>query len=507
MPIEAGKQSFAERSAGILLPVSSLPSLYGIGNFGEEARRWVDFLHDAGQSYWQILPLTPTGEGDSPYQSFSAFAGNGFFIDFDTLREEGLLNAEEYAGLDWGRSPKSVDYGRVYDNREVVLRKAYSRFKDDGALDNFIKRNRWFEHYSLYMVIKAAQGLLSWMEWDEPLRNRRKEAIDAIKTAYAEDIRFHSFVQYQFDKQWNALRAYANARDVRIIGDIPIYVSLDSADVWENHDLFQLDEHNIPIEVSGCPPDLFSEDGQLWGNPLYRWDAMAATGYEWWTQRLRKSFDLYDVMRIDHFRGLESYFAIPYGAKTAAGGKWKPGPGKEFVDMVENTVHDACIIAEDLGFMTPEVHALLKYSAYPGMKIIQYAFGDEEVGDYIPYKYETNSVVYTGTHDNDTIKSWSRNAPYECIREAMDYMGIRWKRDIPCAMIRLALSSASILAVIPMQDWLLQGSAARLNTPSTVGGKNWRWRLTSKDINSRLAEKILRMTELFGRHKQEREDI
>jgi len=501
MPTKTGKHGFSRRSAGVLLPVSSLPSPYGIGDFGVTARKWVDFLHDAGQSYWQILPLTPTGKGDSPYQSFSAFAGNSYFIDFDTLCDEGLLKRDEYAGIRWGGSKKLVDYGAVYRSREAILRKAFSRYIDHDELDEFIRRNRWFEHYSLYMVIKAAQKLLPWMEWAEPLRNRQPDAMQKIKSEYAEEIRYHAFVQYQFDRQWSALRTYANAMDVQIIGDIPIYVSLDSADVWENHELFQLDDNNIPIEVSGCPPDSFSEDGQLWGNPLYCWDAMARTGYEWWTQRLRKSFDLYDVMRIDHFRGLESYFAIPYGAKTAAGGRWKPGPGKEFIDMVEDTVHDACIIAEDLGFMTAEVRELREYSTYPGMKIVQYAFGDEEVGDYIPYKYGENTVVYTGTHDNDTVKGWSRTAPSDFIREAKEYMGIRRKSDVPMGMIRLALQSASDLAVIPMQDWLLLGSHSRLNTPSTVGGNNWRWRMTGKAMSPRLAEKMAKMTEMYGRHK------
>ena len=498
---DAGKHGFTRRSAGILLPVSSLPSLYGIGNFGQGARKWVDFLHEAGQSYWQILPLTPTGEGDSPYQSFSAFAGNGYFIDLDKLHEEGLLEREEYAGLNWGDSDNSVDYLNIFRNREPVLRKAAARFQDDGALDSFIKRNRWFEHYSLYMVIKTAHGLIPWMEWEEPLRNRHKKAIDAVKADYADDIRFHAFVQYQFDRQWSALREYANSKDVKIIGDIPIYVSLDSSDVWENKELFQLDGNNNPVEVSGCPPDYFSADGQLWGNPLYRWDVMAQTGYEWWTARLRKSFELFDVMRIDHFRGLESYFAIPFGAKTAAGGKWRPGPGKEFINMVDRTVHGASIIAEDLGFMTPEVHELQEYSTYPGMKIVQYAFGDKETKDNIPYNYKSNSVVYTGTHDNDTTMAWSRSAPEEHICEAMEYMGIRRRKDIPDGMIRLAMQSVSDLAVIPMQDWLLLGNEARLNTPSTLGGNNWRWRITEKALSSRLAEKISKMTEIYGRHK------
>jgi len=496
--MKASKHGF-ERSAGVLLPVSSLPSQYGIGCFGADAQFWVDFLHNAGQSYWQILPLTPTGQGDSPYQSFSAFAGNRYFIDFDTLCEEGLLKREEYADIRWGRSDKQVDFDVVYRYRDPVLRKAFSRFNDEAALDSFVERNPWFEHYSLYMVTKATQDSRTWMEWDEPLRNRESDAIRRIKMEFAEDIRFHAFVQYQFDKQWSALRAYANAKGIQIIGDIPIYVSLDSADVWENHHLFQLDEKNVPIEISGCPPDSFSEDGQLWGNPLYCWDAMAETGYEWWTQRLRKSFELFDVMRLDHFRGLESYFAIPYGDATAQNGYWKPGPGKEFIDIVERTVLGASIIAEDLGFMTDEVRELLQYSTYPGMKIVQYAFDEDGSYDYIPYKYEANTVVYTGTHDNDTLKGWCKNAPQSCIHRAMEYMGIRSKGDVAYGMIRLAMQACSNLAIIPMQDWLGLDNDARLNTPSTVGGNNWRWRLEKKALSSELADEIAKMTQIYGR--------
>jgi len=499
--MDVSKHGFDQRSAGVLLPVSSLPSPYGIGNFGEDARKWVDFLHEAGQSYWQILPLTPTGKGDSPYQSFSAFAGCPFFVDLDTLCEEGLLKREEYDNLNWGRSKNRVDYMTVYRKREPVLRKAFSRFDDDASLDGFVEKNPWFEHYSLYMVIKVAQGLHPWMDWDEPLRNRRPEAIARIRKEFAQELRYHAFVQYQFDKQWGELRAYANTKNVSIIGDIPIYVSLDSADVWENHDLFQLDENNIPIEIAGCPPDAFSSEGQLWGNPLYCWDAMAKTGYEWWTQRLRKSFDLFDVLRLDHFRGLESYFAIPYGDTTASNGYWKPGPGKDFIDVVERTVPDASIIAEDLGFLTDEVRDLLEYSTYPGMKIVQYAFDEREVGDYIPYGYDINSVAYTGTHDNDTTKGWSKHAPRACIKLAKDYMGTRRKRDIPLNMIRQALQSRSNLAVIPMQDWLGLGSSARFNTPSTVGGINWRWRVKKSVLTPQLADIISKMTSMYGRHK------
>ena len=487
------------RSAGVLLPVSSLPSPYGIGNFGEDARGWVDFLHEAGQSFWQILPLNPTGYGDSPYQSYSAFAGDSYYIDPDTLCEEGLLDPADCTDVRWGRSDKRVDYDVVYRNREPLLRKAWSRFTDEAALDAFIARNPWFEEYGLYMVIKAAQGNRSWLEWDEALRLRRPDALEKARAEFAEDIRYHAFVQYQFSRQWGALRGYANAKGVEIIGDIPIYVALDSADLWANHELFQLDENALPVEVAGCPPDSFSAEGQLWGNPLYDWETMAKTGYPWWIQRLRSCFGLYDVVRFDHFRGLENYFAIPYGAEDAAGGYWRPGPGADFIDAVKKNLPDARFIAEDLGFVTDGVRELLAYSGWPGMKLLQYAFDTREEGDYSPYSYKPNTAVYPGTHDNDTIRGWSGEAPDHCIRYAMEYMGIRKKRRLPRAMIRLAMQTGANLCIIPMQDWLELDGGARINTPSTVGGHNWRWRLGRNALSSRLAGTMARMTMLYGR--------
>jgi len=497
--MEPDKPCFARRSAGVLLPVSSLPSNYGIGGFGEDARRWVDFLCEAGQSFWQILPLNPTGPGDSPYQSFSAFAGNPYFIDLDELCGDGLLNQAEIKGASRGRSDRRVDYGSLYRTREPLLRKAFSRFRDYGALDGFIDRNPWFEHYALYMVIKAANGLQPWTKWEMPLRKRYREDIEKFKSDNAGEIRFHAFVQYQFGRQWSAIREYANAKGVQIIGDIPIYVSLDSADVWENRGLFQLDGDDIPTWIAGCPPDSFSKDGQIWGNPLYDWDSIAKAGYLWWIERLRENFKLFDVLRLDHFRGLEGYFAIPYGAKSAEGGEWRLGPGTEFIDIIKRTLPDACIIAEDLGFLTDGVRKLLEYSGYPGMKVLQYAFDDREAGDYIPYKYTANTVAYTGTHDNDTVKGWSKTAPRVCIRDAMDYMGIRRGADLPRGMIRLALQSGSNLAIIPMQDWLGLGSGARFNIPSTVGGGNWQWRLKRNGLTHRLAEEMAHLTSIYGR--------
>ena len=489
----------SKRSAGVLLHISSLPSPYGIGSFGETAFRWIDFLVDAGQHYWQILPLGPTGKGDSPYQSFSAFAGNPYFIDLDMLWKEGLLDRDDYAGLHWRRFNTQTDYGMVYRNRELVLRKAFSRFSDTAAIDEFIERNHWFENYGLFLLCKNAQKLKPWMEWDESLRTRQSRALENIKEKYQEDYRYHAFAQYQFKRQWNALRAYANAKGIEIIGDIPIYVSLDSTDVWIDPDIFQLGKDGYPLEISGCPPDSFSSEGQLWGNPLYDWQEMAKTDYHWWIQRLKSSFELYDALRLDHFRGLESYFAIPFNAMTATDGIWKTGPGEHFIDAVKTSFPDARIIAEDLGFLTKEVYDLLEYSGYPGMKLLQYAFDTREAGNYIPYRYTANSVVYTGTHDNDTIKGWGADAPPDCVRDAMEYMGLRRKIDLTDGMIRLAMQSQSDLAIIQFQDWLKLGSRARMNTPSTVGGNNWKWRMRKNDMNGRLAGKMARMTHLFGR--------
>lgn len=482
------------------MPVSSLPSPYGIGAFGKEARAWVNFLQSAGQQYWQVLPLGPTSFGDSPYQSFSAFAGNPYFIDLDTLCEEGLLLKPEYAGIHWGRSAAKVDYNTVYQNREAVLRKAFARFTGGPALEAFQKENsHWLENYALYMAVKATQGNRSWIEWEQDARLRKKEALQKYTQELAEDIRYHIFVQYQFFKQWNALRAYANQKGVEIIGDIPIYVSLDSADVWENRQLFQLDAEALPIEVSGCPPDSFSQDGQLWGNPLYNWGLMEQDGFAWWVARMQANFKLYDVLRIDHFRGLESYYAIPYGATTARSGRWRAGPGMGFVNAVREKVPEARIIAEDLGFLTDGVRKLLKDSGYPGMKVLQFAFDTREAGDYSPYNYGTNNIVFTGTHDNDTVRGWARNAAAGDIRHAMEYVNTHFKWQLPGALIRLALQSRAALAVVPLQDWLGLGSKARINTPATIGGGNWRWRMRARALKPGLARRMLALAKLYGR--------
>ncbi|MFR5902397.1 MAG: 4-alpha-glucanotransferase, partial [Neglectibacter timonensis] len=394
-------KTWMTRAAGVLLPVSSLPSKYGIGTFGKAAYKWVDFLAEAGQKYWQVLPLGPTSYGDSPYQSFSAFAGNPYFVDLEFLCEQGLLKKGRCKKVKWGESKTQVDYGTIYEHREKVLRKAFSNFTDKKALEKFRKKNAgWVEDYALYMAVKAQMGLRAWNEWEEDIRMRRPEALKKWKAKCAEDIEYHIFVQYLFFEQWTKLKKYANEKGISIIGDAPIYVAMDSADVWANPGLFQLDENNVPTEVAGCPPDAFSEDGQLWGNPLYRWDEMEKDGFQWWIKRLKANLTLVDVLRIDHFRGLESYYAIPYGDETARNGRWRQGPGMAFVGAVNKALGNANIIAEDLGYLTPAVKRLLKSSGYPGMKVLEFAFDSREESDYMPHNYQNHCVVYTGTHDN-----------------------------------------------------------------------------------------------------------
>jgi len=461
------KQQLFTRSAGILLPVSSLPSPYGIGSLGKSARKWIDFLKDAGQSFWQVLPMGPTDSLGSPYSSPSAFAGDPCYIDLDILREDGLLDRADYESLDWGKTGKRVVFHRVKLGREAALRKALSRFKNESALDEFAGQNTWVSNYSRYMETKTL----------------------------SEPAGYHTFVQYQFMRQWKDMHEYALSKGVRIIGDIPIYVSLDSADVWANPGLFQLDKDSVPIEVSGCPPDKFADGGQVWNNPLYDWKTIKKNGYKWWIERLRHSFELYDVLRIDHFRGLVSYFAIPEGEKTAENGKWKPGPGKDFIDAVKKSMPEASIIAEDLGYITKAVRELVSYSGYPNMKVLQFAFDTRAKGkDYMPDTYGANTVVYPGTHDNDTLKGWCKTAPGASIKKAMAYLNVRRASDLPLAMIRLAMQCNSYLAIIPMQDWLELGSSARMNTPSTVSKKNWSWRIEEEALTEDLAQKIYEIT-------------
>lgn len=502
-----------ERKSGILMPVSSLPSPYGIGAFSKEAYEFVDFLEKAGQTYWQLLPLGQTGYGDSPYQSFSTFAGNPYFIDLDLLAEAGYLDEQELAEADFGSDPEQISYDKIYSGRFRILRMAYHNSpyalqvaecwkghqEETAAFEAFIEKHAaWLPDYALYSAIKNQFGGKSLSDWEDDIRLRRPEAMKAYQSELADEIRFYEFQQYLFRKQWSALKRYANERGIRMIGDIPIYVASDSADTWANPELFQFDGQGRPSAVAGCPPDSFSATGQLWGNPLYRWDYHKETGYKWWLERLSACFELYDVVRIDHFRGFDEYFAIPYGDTTAENGKWMPGPGMDIMNAIKAKFGDRPIIAEDLGFLTPTVLKLVKDTGYPGMKLLQFAFDSREPGDYLPHNYPHNCVLYTGTHDNDTVMGWKNHVSPEDLDFARRYLNIHPEDALNWVMIRAAFTSVADTAIIPMQDYLGLGSEARINTPSTLGG-NWQWRMTSDAIEPELAGRIREMTELYGR--------
>lgn len=492
------------RKSGILLPVASLPGKYGIGTFGKEAYKFVDALSDAGQSYWQILPLGPTGYGDSPYQSFSTFAGNPYFIDLETLIEEGLLTKKECDSCDFGSSNDYIDYEKIYLSRYDLLKKAFERSKISNKKDykDFCQRNgAWLDDYALFMAIKNSFGGVSYIEWDDDIRTRQPEAVDSYTKKYSKDIDYYKFLQYEFDKQWKALKAYANAKDVKIIGDIPIYVAFDSADTWANPELFQFDTKGYPIAVAGCPPDGFSATGQLWGNPLYDWKYHKETGYEWWITRIAHCYELYDMVRIDHFRAFDAYYAIPYGDKTAEFGKWKKGPGMGLFKAIKAELGELDMIAEDLGFLTDSVLELVKKSGFPGMKVLQFAFDSREDSDYLPHNYIKNTVVYTGTHDNETVVGWFGNMKKVDRQMALDYLNVReFSSDFELsrALIRLAMGSVSNLCIIPMQDYLALGSEARINTPATLGG-NWVWRMKKGAFTKKLSKEIRDITKLYAR--------
>ena len=491
------------RESGILMHITSLPGPYGIGAMGKNAYKFVDFLEKAGQSYWQILPLNPTGFGDSPYQSFSACAGNHYLIDLDILVEEGLLKQEEIASIDWGKDPERVDFGTMYAQRTKVLKLACSRFTPDASYEAFVKENEsWLADYALFMALKEANGGATWLNWPEKLMLHDEKALAEKRNELREAVELQYFLQYQFDKQWNALRGYANKKGIRIIGDVPIYVPLDSADVWAAPQLFQLDEERRPIKVAGCPPDSFTADGQLWGNPIYDWQKMHDTGYAWWIKRLRAAAKLYDVVRIDHFRGFESYWAVPAQDKTARNGQWVKGPGMDFVRAIQKALPDLDFIAEDLGFVTPEVRQLQLDSGYPGMKVLEFAFDSREESDYMPHLYPVESVCYTGTHDNVTLKQWFDEAAPEDAACAKAYLGLNEEEGYIWGVIRGGMSSVSRLFVAQMQDYLELGKPARMNFPGTLSMANWTWRAAEGFDSDKLAKRIYEMTRLFGRVKK-----
>ena len=488
------------RASGILMHITSLPSAYGVGTMGKEAYRFVDFLAKAGQRYWQILPVTPTGYGDSPYQSCSTYAGNHYLIDLDLLVEKGLLKKSELAKINWFEDPARVNFGLLYDHRLDVLRLAYQRFADMQTLEVFCHDNdSWIWDFSLFMALKAKHGGKPWYQWEDSLKFRNDEALTAAWQELKEEIYFYCFIQYLFETQWEALKAYAHEKHVQIIGDVPIYVPLDSADVWSNPHLFWLDENLDPVDVAGCPPDGFNADGQLWGNPLYRWDVHKQENFSWWVQRMGAAGKRYDMVRLDHFRGFESYWAIPYGDTTAKRGKWMRGPGMDFVNAMKTQLPQVQMIAEDLGFLTREVKALLQGSGYPGMKVLTFAFDAREPSDYLPHTYIPHSVCYTGTHDNMTTRQWFDTAPKAAVKYARQYMHIQADEGDVWGTIRTAMASVSNLCIIPLQDYLELGAEARMNFPGTQSSDNWTWRAEKGYAKADLCKRIYRLTELYGR--------
>ena len=496
------KDNKIKRSSGILMPIFTLPSPYGIGTLGKASRDFINFLQASNQSWWQILPVGPTSYGDSPYQSPSTHAGNPYFIDLDILVEDGLLEQSEIDALFWGDNPCLVDYGALYENRYTLLQKVCERGwdRDFDRIEAFKSENSyWLLDYALFMALKRHFNMLSWLEWpDEDIRLRKPEAIKFYTEKLADDIRLFTYIQFLFFNQWNALREYAHEHSVGIIGDLPIYVALDSVDVWASPECFQLDEKGFPTEVAGVPPDQFTADGQLWGNPLYAYDVMQQNGYEWWIKRIEGAAKLYDVVRIDHFRGFESFWAVPYGEKTAMNGRWVKGPGMSLISTLKNRFPSISFIAEDLGYPSQEVVQLLKDSEFPGMKVLEFAFAANEDSVYLPHAYNKNCVCYTGTHDNDTIKGWLSQLTPSDLKKAEDYLGLNEHEGYVWGTIRGGMSSVARLFVAQMQDYLELSNEARINIPGTQEG-NWRWRMLPDQIPYGLSDKIAYLTKLYNR--------
>ena len=484
-----------------MLHITSLPSPYGVGTLGREAREFVDFLARSGQHYWQILPVGPTGFGDSPYQSFSTFAGNPYLIDLDDLREEGLLEKEEYAHIDWGEDPLQVDFGALYEGRFGVLRKACRRLLTSPSKEfkTFCRTHQaWLEDYALFMALKGAHNGSCWQDWEDPLRTRQPQALEEARRELAEEVDFWKGVQFLFFHQWEILHQAAAQKGVSILGDLPIYVAYDGADVWAEREQFQLDEEGWPIEVAGCPPDAFTADGQLWGNPLFDWAKMKRDGYDWWLRRIAHQFTLFDALRIDHFRGFEAYYAVPYGEETARNGRWRPGPGIELFKAVKKALGPRRIIAEDLGFLTEGVYKLLAATGYPGMRVMQFGFEGRDDSSYLPHNFVPNCVVYTGTHDNDTIRGWMDHTSPDNVAYAVDYLRLTKEEGYVWGMMRGAWSSVAELAIVTMQDLLELGSEARMNAPST-SGCNWKWRMPAGKLTPELAARLRHEMGLYRR--------
>ena len=539
------------RGSGIILAVSSLPSKYGIGTFGRAAYRFADFLHDAKQSYWQMLPLGPVSYGNSPYQSPSSFAGNPYYIDLELLEEDGLLKKGEADSFEWGSNPRYADYGKLYENRIKVLSLAKERgyVRDLQAVEAFKQENPWVDDYALFMACKKSFGMKGLLEWpDEALRRRETVVLEKYKKELKDDIELYTYIQFLFFKQWDELKKYIHSKDIKIIGDIPIYVAADSADIWTEPENFQLDENLMPKSIAGVPPDAFSKTGQLWGNPLYDWEYMKKDGFGWWIRRIAGCGRLYDVIRFDHFRGLDEYWSVPKDEATAENGSWKKGPGEDFVNVLNNWFPELKFIAEDLGVSSQSLTELMKKSSWPGMKVLEFAF-DSENSEYQPHNYEKNCICYTGTHDNAPLNQWfdeihdeyikscnnkqkqkseiSENAAKEsvalpqktsesslnCIEKeqtendkftnAVKYFNLTEEEGYNIGMIRGGMSSVAQLFMAQMQDWLGLGEGHRMNEPSKSGGC-WEWRLLEDEISGEkgklLAEKISEMTMRYGRH-------
>ena len=497
------------RTSGVLLSVTSLPSKYGIGCFDKAAYDFVDWLEKAGQTYWQILPLgatSHTGASDSPYQAYSAFAGNPYFISLDALVEEGVLTAKECEEASFGADPQRIDYQALYENRLPLLHKAYERsaIHMNADYQAFCKENFWWlDDYALFMAVKEFFGGANWSQWPNDIRMHYGFALDYYREKLYFDVEFQKYLQFKFYEQWSKLKKYANDKNIQIVGDMPIYVSPDGSDIWSQPEMFQLDQDNVPTQIAGCPPDSFSADGQVWGNPLYRWDYHRATGYHWWVTRMWYSYKLYDVVRIDHFRGFDEYFAIPAGSDSAKDGHWEKGPGMDLFHTLRDRLGEKGVIAEDLGLLTDGVRRLVRDSGFPNMKVLQFAFDKADIGganDYLPHNYNNNCVVYTGTHDNETISGWFLGLSKEDKEFVRDYLGDhdtanKWMYK---KLVATAMGSTANMCVIPVQDWLGMDNNSRMNVPGTVN-VNWGWRLLPGQVTDELAEEVLIITKRFGR--------
>jgi len=486
-----------KRQSGILLPIFSLPSFYGIGCFDEAAYKFVDFLKDAGQSIWQILPLNPTSYGDSPYQSASSFAGNPYFISLTELVNTGLLEKSDLPAKSFG----NIDYYALYKSRPLLFKKAFENFVKDNSFNNFVSENsKWLDNYCLFAVLKELSPTTLWSDWQKDVKFRKAEVIESLREKYAREIEYHAFIQYLFFTQWKKLKQYAFNKGISILGDIPIYTALDCAEVWTHPHLFELDENLLPKRVAGCPPDDFSIDGQLWGNPLYDWAAHKKEHYGWWIRRMSHVLTMFDAVRIDHFRGFEAYWAIPFGDKTAENGVWEQGAGEKFIRVINEWFNFPPIVAENLGHLTNETAKLLDFSGYPGMKVLQFGlakpFGESE---HLPHNYDKNTVAYTGTHDNDTSKSVFESLKKADKKIIGEYLGISDNKDIGFAFARTVQQSIANISIIPLPDYLNLGKEARINTPATLGGTNWQWRLKQSALTAALAKRIKALTEMSGR--------